>query len=59
MKYTYLNDSVKFWNECEDILSNAEDLRSGIEDNKDEMMDIADCDKLIDGTLIDAIQGWL
>ena len=55
MKYTYLYDSIRFWNECEDLLSTAEDLRSGLEDNKDEMLDIADCDKLNDGTLLDAI----
>lgn len=55
MKYTYLYESIHFWSKCEDVLSDAEDLRSGLEDNKDDMMDIADCDKLVDGTLMDAI----
>ena len=43
----------------EDLLSDCENLREGLEDNHDKMMDIADADKLVDGTLVDAVNGWL
>ena len=59
MKDTYLSDTRDFWNKVEDMLENAENLRDGLEGNADEMMDIADADKLIDGTLVDAVNGWL
>ena len=59
MRWTYVPSADEVFGNIENILNNLEDIRSGLEDTKDEMMDIADCDKIEGGKLSDAIQGFL
>ena len=58
MYWTYLPSADEIFDNIENILSDLEDIRSGLEDTKEEMLDIADCDKIEGGDLCDAIQGF-
>ena len=46
MRWTYVPSVDEICNNIEDILGDLEDIRSGLEDTKEEMLDIADCDKI-------------